>query len=552
MGGCVSVPSHAIKAPKKLRRRIVRRRRRKISSSAANDINKLNNNGGMHVTDYSVSEYVHMDFENGAKTKCRRSEVSNSAYHLTQLEWHHSQYDVDANVMCQDESYFDSVSILDSDSDDEFNSVHGDCFPLVGSTVGCIPCGHVVQYEERSTCVVENNRQYEEYHESYRKVDGGNNIDKLKGRDENGFGLINTHGLPRLGKNQGSFKGLKEGKNNVEENAQEIARKSNLNRLAPSVSFNNRPSKKLSTIFRLSFKRKSCDVEETPELGQSKRYLIRPKAGLIIPFQNGDKLSAGCWSEIPPSTFQLRGENYFKDKRKSPAPNNSPYTPIGVDLFVCPKKIHHIAKHIELPNVKANGKVPQLLIVNIQLPTYPAAMFLGDSDGEGMSLVLYFKVSETLDDNISSQFQESITKLVDDEMEKVKGFAIDSNVAFRERLKIMVGLANPDDMHLSSTEKKLAQAYNGKPVLSRPQHNFYKGPNYFEIDLDIHRFSYISRKGLDAFRDRLKDGILDLGLTIQAQKQEELPEKVLCCIRLNKVDLGENDQTPMLMTLDGE
>ncbi|XP_039005443.1 uncharacterized protein LOC120132826 [Hibiscus syriacus] len=279
------------------------------------------------------------------------------------------------------------------------------------------------------------------------------------------------------------------------------------------------------------------------DISFSEMPVQRPVAGTSVPCCPKGKNMPDCWFPLEPSSFKVRGRNYFRDKKKEFASNSAAFIPFGVDLFLSPRKIDHIARFVELPIFNLSEEIPAILVVNIQIPLYPVTIFQSENDGEGMNFVLYFKLSESYSKELPLQFQENIiVKVNHDEVERVKGFPVDTIAPFRERLKIIGRVANLPDLHLSTAEKKLMNAYNEKPVLSRPQHEFYLGENYFEVDLDLHRFSYISRKGFEAFRDRFKLCTLDFGLTIQGNKAEDLPENMLCCIRLNQINQNNYGQ----------
>ncbi|VAI22183.1 unnamed protein product [Triticum turgidum subsp. durum] len=491
MGSCVSTTRRRRRSSRKLSVTATRFRR-KVSAAIAGDA------AGRFAARHGV---VHVD---GAPP------ASGVTLHLTQLQWQHSQMDA-GNVIC-DEAWYDSVSMLgdsagSDDDDNDYSSVSEDPLPddVAGGT-SASPC-------KDAACLADAVHRLR----SIADAEACQGDPPEKGEDPDA--------APAPG--HAAAGGLKEPQSAASCSPRPLPGSVPSHKVQPMpvAGFIPHHQRKKSAVVRLSFRRRSYEGDEKP--------------------------SEGCWSALEPSAFRVRGEGFFRDKRKSPAPNCSPYTPIGADMFACPRKVHHIAQHTALPSLKPHDAFPSLLIVNIQLPTYPTSMF-GENDGDGVSLVLYFKISDSFDKEISPQFQDSIKSVMNEEMEKVKGFPVDSNVPYTERLKILAGIVNPEDLQLSAAERRLVQTYNQKPVLSRPQHKFYKGSNYFEIDIDVHRFSYISRKGLETFRERLKHGVIDLGLTIQAQKAEELPEHVLCCMRLNKLDFADNGQIPTLITSSDE
>ncbi|XP_006344293.1 uncharacterized protein [Solanum tuberosum] len=423
-----------------------------------------------------------------------------------------------------EEAWFDSAAIFESDcSDEDFQSVPDDVL-----SVNSFDCGRTSVASIKDTNHGDVNLNHDGPHSEVRpvfldEISSSENIgsDREDGLLEN-CGILSNNCLPCL--------------------------TSTVVPVEKRSLSSSPPSSRKKADLKLPFKWK--DGNPCATLLSSKTVLQRPIAGIQVPVCLLENKLPDSWSHIEPNTFRVRGGNYFRDKKKEFAANNAAYYPFGVDVFLSQRKIDHIARLVELPVIEHSGTLPPILVVNIQVPLYPTAIFQGETDGKGMSFVLYFKLSESYAKELPFHFQENIRRVMDDEVEKVKAFPMDGSVPFRERLKILGRVANVEDLRLSAAERKLMQAYNEKPVLSRPQHEFYKGENYFEIDIDMHRFSYISRKGCETFLDRLKLCSLDVGLTIQGNKIEELPEQILCCIRLNEIDyvnyqqLGVNNETP--------
>lgn len=102
------------------------------------------------------------------------------------------------------------------------------------------------------------------------------------------------------------------------------------------------------------------------------------------------------WRSVPASAFSVRGGNYLADKVKEPSAGPL-FEIIGGDSVISDGPIRHFASRIALPDtshIVPNGStVPALLVMNIQVPVQPRAMFGARKLPPTVNAVFYMRLT---------------------------------------------------------------------------------------------------------------------------------------------------------------
>jgi len=245
------------------------------------------------------------------------------------------------------------------------------------------------------------------------------------------------------------------------------------------------------------------------------------------------------FSEGKGTDFSVRtGPNYKKMKTKQRS-LDALYDIESVDIFESSAKVYHVAQRVQLAPAPAGwekpGGCPYYLVVNLQLPLYSPPIMSKVDDGKGLSCIAVLKMNERGRKELESG-STNAAKLIRTFLEA------DNNPKERARLKAIPRLVNDSDIDLGMVNK-LVKSYNAKPFMTGPVcHKFFPDPQnrYLEVDIDFHKFVWPARRGIYAFTQDtavIRKLVIDFGLVVQGDEDDELPEQMLACWRLSGVDL---------------
>ncbi|KAK9099885.1 hypothetical protein Scep_023315 [Stephania cephalantha] len=217
------------------------------------------------------------------------------------------------------------------------------------------------------------------------------------------------------------------------------------------------------------------------------------------------------WASPPGDLFALRSKTFFTKKLKSPS-GDWLLKPAGVDWLRSPAKLDNVLGRsdnrvmVALRRAQAAGKSLKSFVfaVNLQVPgrdSHSAVFYFYTDDPIAPGSLLYRFVHG--DDAFRNQRFKIVNRIV-------KGPWI---------VRAAVG--------------NHAACLLGKALTC----NYFKGANYLEIDVDIgsstiaNAISHLALKYVTAVA-------IDMGFVVEAQAEEELPERLLGAVRIAHMEMS--------------
>lgn len=183
------------------------------------------------------------------------------------------------------------------------------------------------------------------------------------------------------------------------------------------------------------------------------------------------------------------------------------------------------------------ASVPEFFILNIMIPDYAPALLGSATDGNGYTMVFHFRLCAEARALVAQRAEKDPSVGV---LSRFLGACArggpqsGSTDPQFDRPKAIFRHNNWKKLDLGFAHRKLAEAFNAKPFLTRPEHNVYitHGGACLEVDIDVHRFKYFQRRCAQSFRDLFQKSVFDLGLVIEGRGDQEMPERMLAAVRI--------------------
>ncbi|CAA7026222.1 unnamed protein product [Microthlaspi erraticum] len=217
------------------------------------------------------------------------------------------------------------------------------------------------------------------------------------------------------------------------------------------------------------------------------------------------------WASPPGDVFSLRSDSYLSKKHKSPA-GDYLLSPAGMDWLRSTSKLENVLARPDnrvahaLKKAQSRGQSLKSFIfaVNLQIP-----------GKDHHSAVFYFATEEPIpSDSLLHRF-------------------INGDDSFRNQRFKIVNRIVKGPWVVKAAVGNYGACLLGKALTC----NYHRGPNYFEIDVDICS-SAIATAILRLALGYVTSVTIDMGFLAEAQTEEELPERLIGAVRVCQMEMS--------------